>query len=125
MIRESLLRRDSRYANSVRHNKINTKLSDYHIELNSLIIIQSLPENDPKDPRTGNTIYDLAKNLEYSHKSFVNKVQLINIHTKSEFFELLKELAEASENGLKPILHFEVHGEETGKNGIVLEGSND
>lgn len=100
-------------------------MSEYHIEINSLIIIQSLPENNPKDPRTGNDIWELAKNLEHSHESFVDKVLLYNIFTKSDFFDLMNDIAQHTEKGLKPILHFEMHGDATGKNGIVLEGSNE
>ena len=98
---------------------------DHNIILNSIIIIQSLPKNDPQDPRTGDDLFETVRNFPFKFKSFENKVELINVNSKQDLIGTFINIIEQCENGLKPIIHFEIHGAHKDKRGLILEGSNE
>lgn len=70
-------------------------------EINCLVIVESLTENF-----TGRRLFE-----DVQHNSSSFPVKLHQIRTRSEFDELFRTLTHhARTSGLRPILHFEIHG---------------
>jgi hypothetical protein len=83
---------------------------------NKIYIVESLPEHDEK---TGSELY----NDVVRWKSFNNpnlKSELISPNNKIEWKSFIdKVLSECAQDGILPLVHFEVHGS-TNKNGLIL-----
>lgn len=86
---------------------------------NSLYIIESL---GPDDEKTGLGLKEYLDSwISLMHPNL--KIEYIPISNKEEFFLFFDSLYnEVSENGIRPILHFEVHGS-SDKTGIVLSNN--
>lgn len=83
---------------------------------NKIYIVESLPEHDEK---TGSELY----NDVVRWKSFNNpnlKSELISPNNKIEWKSFIdKVLSECAQDGILPLVHFEIHGS-TNKNGLIL-----
>src|SRR5690606_14878167 len=79
------------------------------IDFNRVYVIQSLDKKDGDD-LTGQQLYDEV--LQYFNSVYPDKdAKIFNIDTPSELFDRLEEIKKDCEvNGIKPIIHFEIHG---------------
>ena len=85
------------------------------IEFNRIYVIESLPEGDEK---TGTQLHnDLLRWLEYRYPGF--KSVLLEPCNKEDWNEKMASIQEDAEQGISPIIHFEIHGS-TNKDGLVL-----
>lgn len=87
------------------------------IYFNKIFILQSLPFDEPQ---TGRHLHDdlLARKTSQMEGFYV---ELINFKTKAELGIIIKSIGQAiSPGGMRPYLHFEVHGSPSG---LVTSGS--
>lgn len=80
------------------------------IEYNALIVVQSLPIDEKQ---TGKLLFDdiIARFCDWDGILAYFKTP----YDRHDFFSLMQELAQAvSQRAHKPILHFEIHGNESG-----------
>lgn len=86
------------------------KVQKVDLEISGVIVIQSLPDNEPQ---TGRLLYDdIIKRLCHYRNMHSG---IIDVKSKEQFQTLAASLADAYEtNRLLPLLHFEIHGNEQG-----------
>ena len=84
---------------------------------NTICIIQSLGENDRK---TGKMLYGNLK-LDLDVELYNLKLHLmgVEVNTKEEFFSRLNQIKEETIQGMRPLIHMEIHGHDN-KKGLVL-----
>jgi hypothetical protein len=80
------------------------------IKFNVIFIIQSL---SPSERQTGN---EIAQQVKYAclRRALDPMEELINIEGRADFFELMSQIAELVEHGVRPYVHFEMHGSPLG-----------
>ena len=88
------------------------------IDFNKIYVIQSLDEAQG-DELTGKQLYDEV--LQYFNAKYPDKsAQLFDVDTPNELFAVLETIKqECIKDGVKPIIHFEIHGLEN-KTGLGL-----
>jgi hypothetical protein len=86
-----------------------------NVYFNRIFVIQSLPEGDR---RTGDEIELRIKYISFKDPSIT--VELIDIDSRSAFFNSLKLINRLIPNGILPFIHFEIHGN---KQGLVLSNN--
>jgi hypothetical protein len=88
------------------------------IDFNKIYVIQSL-DKALGDELTGNQLYDEV--LQYFKLKHSGKdAELIDVNTPDELFQALEKIKNDCETeGVKPIIHFEIHGLEN-KTGLSL-----
>lgn len=88
------------------------------IDFNKIYVIQSLDEASG-DELTGKQLFEEV--LQYfKYKQAGKDAELIDINTPNELFQALDKIRmECEKNGIKPIIHFEIHGLEN-KTGLSL-----
>lgn len=88
------------------------------IDFNRIYVIQSLNEKEGGE-LTGQQLFDEV--LQYFNAKYPDKdAKIFNVDTPSELFEKLEEIKRDCEtDGIKPIIHFEIHGLED-KTGLSL-----
>lgn len=87
---------------------------------NKIFVIESLDDSDRK---TGEELYDdiISRLSRFGDGSFESKFCLIE--NKTEFANLMSDIAIEASRGVNPILHFEIHGSQLGivlKNGDLI-----
>ncbi|MBI1767637.1 MAG: hypothetical protein HYR67_04615 [Bacteroidetes bacterium] len=90
-------------------------LEKENVYFNRIFIIQSLPDGDK---RTGDEIELKIKYISFKESSIT--VELIDVDSRSSFFNELKKIRELIPNGILPFIHFEIHGNE---HGLVLSNN--
>ncbi|GAB1369943.1 hypothetical protein MASR1M45_00010 [Candidatus Kapaibacterium sp.] len=88
-------------------------------EFNKILVIESLRE---EDMHTGQQLY--SDTLENLCKQNDIASEIILVGTRQELLTALIGVQADCPNGVKPILHFEVHGSED-RNGLILQPPNE
>ncbi len=88
------------------------------IDFNRIYVIQSLDKYNGDD-LTGQQLYDEV--LQYFSSKYLDRVaKIFDVNTPTELFDRLEEIKNDCEsNGVKPIIHFEIHGLEN-RRGLSL-----
>lgn len=88
-----------------------------NFSFNQIFVVESLDDSEKK---TGYELYSdiLRWKPQQSGKTF--KVEFNEINSRDDFFNFFDDVTSKSNNGLKPIFHFEIHGLED-KSGLILK----
>jgi len=96
---------------SVGGPKHSTSICGMDVTFNSIVVLQSLREEDRQTGREMQSVINTAL-LSKGQDGFA---QLYNLTSKNELvFMLLSMKQQAIDDGLKPLIHFEIHGDENG-----------
>lgn len=92
---------------------------EYTIDLNSVIIIESLEDDEIK---TGTLLYKKLYHKFEALSPFKGNTQIKTCPTKIEFLDFLGQLVKEVRKGLRPIIQIECHGSEDGDGLITASG---
>ncbi|MBT1695906.1 hypothetical protein KK083_03395 [Fulvivirgaceae bacterium PWU4] len=80
------------------------------IKFNAIFILQSLQDDER---HTGS---EIAQQIKYAclQRGIESMDELINVNDRTTFFEVINNITDSIAHGVKPYLHFEMHGTSSG-----------